>query len=45
LTVGRDNWIGPNTAIMKSTVDGAFYKTKNAERVEITAPQFFKIVE
>jgi UDP-3-O-[3-hydroxymyristoyl] glucosamine N-acyltransferase len=45
LTVGKDNWIGPNTPIMKSTVDGAFYKTKNAERADIAALDFFRVAE
>jgi sugar O-acyltransferase (sialic acid O-acetyltransferase NeuD family) len=45
LSVGCSNWIGPNTAIMKSTADNAFYKTKQAVPEERTSLDFFKITE
>lgn len=43
LTIGRDNWIGPNTAIMKSTEPGAMFKTVQPDPIKVTAPQFFKV--
>jgi len=43
LKIGKDNWIGPNAAIMKSTEDGALYKTTQPEAVKISAPRFFKV--
>lgn len=45
LTIGRDNWIGPNTAIMKSTESGAMFKTVQPEPIKLSAPRFFKLSE
>jgi sugar O-acyltransferase (sialic acid O-acetyltransferase NeuD family) len=43
IKVGRDNWIGPNTALMKDTPDGALFKTEQPEPARISAPRFFKV--
>jgi len=43
--IGRDNWIGPNTSIMKDTQAGALYKTQQPVPYKISAPVFFKIEE
>jgi sugar O-acyltransferase (sialic acid O-acetyltransferase NeuD family) len=43
IKVGRDNWVGPNTALMKDTPDGALYKTEQPEPARISATRFFKV--
>ena len=43
IKVGRDNWVGPNTALMKDTPDGALFKTEQPEPARISAPRFFKV--
>jgi len=43
IRVGRDNWVGPNTALMKDTPDGALYKTEQPEPARISATRFFKV--
>lgn len=43
VTVGRDNWVGPNIAIMKDTPDGALFKTEQPEAARVSAPRFFKV--
>ena len=43
LNIGRDNWIGPNAVIMKSTADGAFFRTRQPNPEDIPAPQFFRV--
>lgn len=45
ITVGKDNWIGPNVALMKSTEAGALFKTEQPEPARISAPRFFKVKE
>jgi sugar O-acyltransferase (sialic acid O-acetyltransferase NeuD family) len=45
IVIARDNWIGPNIAIMKNTEPGALYKTVQPEPAKISAPRFFKIEE
>lgn len=43
LSIGADNWIGPGTTLMKSTPAGAFFKTRQPEAAQISAPVFFKV--
>jgi UDP-3-O-[3-hydroxymyristoyl] glucosamine N-acyltransferase len=45
ITVGKDNWIGPNVALMKSTEAGALFKTEQPEPARISALRFFKVKE
>lgn len=45
ITISRDNWIGPNIAIMKNTEAGALYKTEQPESSKISALRLFKIKE
>jgi sugar O-acyltransferase (sialic acid O-acetyltransferase NeuD family) len=43
VTLGRDNWIGPNTVVMKDTADGALFKTEQPEPARVSAPRFFRV--
>lgn len=43
IKVGRDNWVGPNTALMKDTPDGALFRTEQPEPARTSAPRFFKV--
>lgn len=43
VTVAEDNWLGPNTAIMKNTQPGSLYKTENAVPVATSTLRFFKV--
>jgi carbonic anhydrase/acetyltransferase-like protein (isoleucine patch superfamily) len=43
VTVGRDNWVGPNIAIMKDTLEGALFRTEQPEPARVSAPRFFKV--
>jgi len=45
ITVGKDNWIGPNVALMKDTEAGTLFKTEQPEPARISAPRFFKVKE
>ncbi|MCG3189083.1 MAG: UDP-3-O-(3-hydroxymyristoyl)glucosamine N-acyltransferase [Burkholderiaceae bacterium] len=42
--LGRDNWVGPNTVVMKDTADGALFKTEQPEPARVSAPRLFKVV-
>jgi len=41
--LGRDNWLGPNTVVMKDTADGALFKTEQPEPARVSATRFFKV--
>lgn len=41
--IGKDNWIGPSISIMKSTEDGALFKTDHPEQAKVSTLRFFKI--
>ncbi len=43
VVVGRDNWVGPNTVLMKDTADGALFRTEQPEAARVSAPRFFKV--
>jgi sugar O-acyltransferase (sialic acid O-acetyltransferase NeuD family) len=43
VTLGKDNWIGPNTVVMKDTADGALFRTEQPEPARVSAPRFFKV--
>lgn len=43
VTLGRDNWVGPNTVVMKDTADGALFKTEQPEPARVSATRFFKV--
>ena len=43
IKIGRDNWVGPNTALMKDTPDGALFKTEQPEPARISALRLFKV--
>ena len=43
VNVGRDNWVGPNVALMKDTPDGALFKTEQPEPARVSATRFFKV--
>jgi len=43
VVLGRDNWIGPNTVVMKDTADGALFKTEQPEPARVSATRFFKV--
>lgn len=43
IKVGRDNWVGPNTAVMKDTPDGALFRTEQPEPARLSAPRFFRV--
>ena len=43
VTIERDNWIGPDVAILKNTQAGALYQAKQSEPSKVSAPRFFKI--
>lgn len=41
--VGCDNWVGPNTVLMKNTPDGALFRTEQPAPARVSAPRFFKV--
>ena len=43
VSVGRDNWVGPNVTLMKDTPDGALFKTEQPEPARVSATRFFKV--
>lgn len=43
VNVGRDNWVGPNVALMKDTPDGSLFKTEQPEPARVSATRFFKV--
>jgi sugar O-acyltransferase (sialic acid O-acetyltransferase NeuD family) len=43
VVMGRDNWVTPNTIVMKSTADGTLFKPPATEVSPISAPKFFKV--
>lgn len=43
VTLGRDNWVGPHTVVMKDTADGALFKTEQPEPARVSATRFFKV--
>jgi len=43
VTLGRDNWVGPNTAVMKDTADGALFRTEQPEPARVSATRFFRV--
>jgi sugar O-acyltransferase (sialic acid O-acetyltransferase NeuD family) len=43
VVVGRDNWLGPGTSIMKDTPAGALFRTEHPEPSRVSAPRFFRI--
>ncbi len=43
VVLGRDNWIGPNTVVMKDTADGALFRTEQPEPARVSATRFFKV--
>ena len=43
VTLGRDNWVGPNTVVMKDTADGALFKSEQPEPARVSAPRFFRV--
>jgi acetyltransferase-like isoleucine patch superfamily enzyme len=45
VTLGKDNWIGPQLVIMKDTEAGALYKTEQPEPAKISTTRFFKIMK
>jgi hypothetical protein len=45
VTLGKDNWIGPQLLIMKDTEAGALYKTVQPEPAKVSTSRFFKINE
>ena len=45
VVLGRDNWIGPNVALMKDTEEGSIYRTEQPDPAKISALRFFKVRE
>lgn len=45
LVIGADNWIGPNTAIMRSTDPNSFFKTRHPAPEAVSAKQFFNLAD
>lgn len=43
VTLGRDNWLGPGTTVMKDTPDGALFKAEQPEPARVSAPRFFRV--
>lgn len=43
VTLGRDNWLGPGTTVMKDTPDGALFKSEQPEPARVSAPRFFRV--
>lgn len=43
VTLGRDNWLGPGTVVMKDTPDGALFKTEQPEAARVSATRFFRV--
>ena len=43
VALGRDNWVGPNTVVMKDTADGALFRTEQPEPARVSATRFFKV--
>lgn len=43
VTLGRDNWLGPNTVVMKDTADGALFRAEQPEPARVNALRFFKV--
>ncbi|MFO1216872.1 MAG: acetyltransferase [Burkholderiaceae bacterium] len=43
VSLGRDNWLGPGTTVMKDTPDGALFKSEQPEPARVSAPRFFRV--
>lgn len=43
VTLGKDNWVGPHTVVMKDTADGALFKTEQPQAARVSAPRFFRV--
>lgn len=43
VSLGRDNWLGPGTTVMKDTPDGALFKAEQPEPARVSAPRFFRV--
>ncbi len=43
ITIGKDNWISPNIAIMKNTEDASLFKAEQSDKEKVSATRFFKI--
>jgi hypothetical protein len=43
VSLGRDNWLGPGTTVMKDTPDGALFKAEQPEPARVSATRFFRV--
>jgi sugar O-acyltransferase (sialic acid O-acetyltransferase NeuD family) len=43
VSLGRDNWLGPGTTVMKDTPDGALFKSEQPEPARVSATRFFRV--
>jgi sugar O-acyltransferase (sialic acid O-acetyltransferase NeuD family) len=43
VNLGRDNWLGPGTTVMKDTPDGALFKAEQPEPARVSATRFFRV--
>ncbi|MHC8598281.1 acetyltransferase [Arenicellales bacterium IMCC55707] len=45
VNIGRDNWLGPNTTVLKDTPDGILVKTDQSTFARVSSLEFFRIDE
>jgi acetyltransferase-like isoleucine patch superfamily enzyme len=43
VTIGEDNWLGPNVSIVKSTEPGLLFKGERSTPATVSTKDFFKI--